>query len=244
MAVKELKSIKFPGLDDVYVIPEGVQIDSTLSVSGKAADAKSVGNALETKQPVGDYALKSEIPSINAFSNIKVGNTTIAADTVADTLELVGSNVTITPDATNDKVTIGITKSDVTTALGYTPPTTDTKYTHPTTSGNKHIPAGGSDGQILRWSADGTAEWGNDSGGNSANSNVTLLTSGWNSENEQTVSVSGVTSTNNIFVGSDLGSEPMYSDCGVYCSSQGEGTLTFKCSTIPSEDVIANAVIL
>lgn len=35
-------------------------------------------------------------------------------------------------------------------------------YTHPTTSGNKHIPAGGSSGQILRWSADGTAVWGND----------------------------------------------------------------------------------
>lgn len=33
-------------------------------------------------------------------------------------------------------------------------------YTHPTTSGNKHIPSGGSDGQILKWSADGTAEWG------------------------------------------------------------------------------------
>ncbi len=39
---------------------------------------------------------------------------------------------------------------------------TDTKYTHPTTSGNKHIPAGGSSGQILRWSADGTAVWGAD----------------------------------------------------------------------------------
>ena len=38
----------------------------------------------------------------------------------------------------------------------------NTVYTHPTTSGNKHIPAGGSSGQILRWSADGTAVWGND----------------------------------------------------------------------------------
>lgn len=35
-------------------------------------------------------------------------------------------------------------------------------YTHPTSSGNKHIPSGGSSGQILRWSADGTAVWGND----------------------------------------------------------------------------------
>lgn len=35
-------------------------------------------------------------------------------------------------------------------------------YSHPTSSGNKHIPAGGSAGQILRWSSDGTAQWGND----------------------------------------------------------------------------------
>ena len=36
------------------------------------------------------------------------------------------------------------------------------KYVHPTTSGNKHIPGGGSTGQILKWSADGTATWGAD----------------------------------------------------------------------------------
>lgn len=48
---------------------------------------------------------------------------------------------------------------------------TNTVYTHPTTSGNKHIPAGGSNGQILRWSADGTAAWGNDS--NTTYSNMT-----------------------------------------------------------------------
>ena len=41
-----------------------------------------------------------------------------------------------------------------------TPP--NTVYTHPTSPGNKHIPSGGSSGQILRWSADGTAVWGND----------------------------------------------------------------------------------
>lgn len=35
-------------------------------------------------------------------------------------------------------------------------------YSHPTSSGNKHIPTGGSAGQILRWSADGTATWGAD----------------------------------------------------------------------------------
>lgn len=32
-------------------------------------------------------------------------------------------------------------------------------YVHPTTSGNKHIPSGGASGQMLVFSADGTAEW-------------------------------------------------------------------------------------
>jgi len=49
-------------------------------------------------------------PNQNAFSNVKVGATTIAADSKTDTLELVaGSNIVLTPDATNDKVTIDVT---------------------------------------------------------------------------------------------------------------------------------------
>lgn len=43
----------------------------------------------------------------NAFSNVKVGTINVTADSKTDTLELVaGSNVTLTPDATNDKITI------------------------------------------------------------------------------------------------------------------------------------------
>lgn len=37
--------------------------------------------------------------------------------------------------------------------------TETTVYTHPTTSGNRHIPAGGVNGQILEFSAEGTAKW-------------------------------------------------------------------------------------
>lgn len=36
---------------------------------------------------------------------------------------------------------------------------TDTIYIHPTTSGNKHIPSGGSSGQVLGWQSDGIAKW-------------------------------------------------------------------------------------
>lgn len=45
----------------------------------------------------------------NAFSNIAVsGQTTVAADTTTDTVTFVGSNVAITTDATNDKVTFSV----------------------------------------------------------------------------------------------------------------------------------------
>ena len=55
-------------------------------------------------------------------------------------------------------------------------PTIPAAYTHPTSSGNKHIPSGGSSGQILRWSADGTAVWGNDN--NTTYSNATASAAG------------------------------------------------------------------
>lgn len=54
---------------------------------------------------------------------------------------------------------VAVAKADL-TSLGV--PGQDTVYTHPTTAGNKHIPAGGASGQILRWSSAGTAVWGAD----------------------------------------------------------------------------------
>lgn len=57
----------------------------------------------------------------NAFGEVQVGSTTISASSETDTLGLVGSNVTLTPDATNKEVTIGVTGANVTSALGYTP---------------------------------------------------------------------------------------------------------------------------
>lgn len=45
-----------------------------------------------------------------AFSNVLVGSTTIQADSKTDTLEIVaGTNIAITPDAVNDRVTIAVT---------------------------------------------------------------------------------------------------------------------------------------
>lgn len=58
----------------------------------------------------------------NAFSNVKVGTTTIVADTTTDTLTLVaGTNITLTPDATSDSITISASGSG-----------SESSYEHPT----------------------------------------------------------------------------------------------------------------
>ena len=61
------------------------------------------------KTKLNNIATSAEVNQ-NAFSNVTVGSTTIAADSKTDTLTLAaGSNITLTPDATNDKVTIAAT---------------------------------------------------------------------------------------------------------------------------------------
>ena len=60
-----------------------------------------------------------------AFSNVKIGSTTIAADSKKDILELIaGSNITLTPDAANDKITIATTNTPTFTNLTTTNLTT------------------------------------------------------------------------------------------------------------------------
>ena len=61
-------------------------------------------------------------------------------------------------------------------------------YSHPTNSGNKHIPSGGSSGQILRWSADGTATWGAD---NNTDTKVTSVSNHYTPSGGSTTSASG-----------------------------------------------------
>lgn len=63
----------------------------------------------------------------NAFSNVLVDSINIAANTPTDTLTLVaGSNITITPDATNDKITISSLGTD--TKVTQTPTTSNASY--------------------------------------------------------------------------------------------------------------------
>ena len=63
------------------------------------------------KSKLNDIADGAEVNQ-NAFSNVVVGSTTIAADSKTDTLTLTaGSNITLTPNATNDSITISASGS-------------------------------------------------------------------------------------------------------------------------------------
>lgn len=62
----------------------------------------------------------------NAFSKVKVGSTTVEADSKTDTVELFGGGATtVTADSTNDRVTISSTDQSVTDAAHHYAPAED-----------------------------------------------------------------------------------------------------------------------
>lgn len=121
--------------DQLYLVEEEVSIDDipelqeTLDnkvdkVSGKglstndynATEKSHVQTAYEHSQAT--HAPSNAEANQNAYSNIKVGNTTVSAKSTTDTITLeAGDNVTLTPNTTNKKITIKAT---------------DTVYSHPT----------------------------------------------------------------------------------------------------------------
>lgn len=72
---------------------------------------------------------------------------------------------------------------------------------------------------------------------------ITIATSDWSS-NACTKSATGVTASNTVIVSPAPASISVYGECGVYCSAQGSGTLSFACSTTPSSAITVNVVVL
>ena len=71
---------------------------------------------------------------------------------------------------------------------------------------------------------------------------ATLEVADWSS-NTQTISVSGVTTTNVVIVSPDPASNSDYTSAGIVCSAQGTDSLTFTCDTVPSNAITVNVVI-
>ncbi len=79
----------------------------------KAVDAEAAAAAAQEAAEHSHDAYVNQ----NAFSNVKVGDTTVAATAPTDTIEFAGSNVTFTTDATNKKITFKVA-SGSTSATG------------------------------------------------------------------------------------------------------------------------------
>lgn len=103
-------SAKFAREDHVHP-SDTAKVDK---ISGKGLSTNDFTDTLKDK--LDGIASGAEVNQ-NAFSNVKIGSTTIAADGKTDTLELVaGTNVTLTPDASGDKVTFSATDTTYTPA--------------------------------------------------------------------------------------------------------------------------------
>jgi len=157
-------------VDDIASSFNGSTTSFALTASSQAITPAKSGQLL-----VGINGVMQE-PDDTGTNGFKVSASNIvfsSAPATGDTFWAVfqGQNVDIgTPSAD----TVGLTElsatgtASTTTYLRgdnswVTPP--DTVYTHPTTAGNKHIPSGGSTDQYLKYSASGTAQWADVSGG-------------------------------------------------------------------------------
>lgn len=99
-----MKYLDLDGLQHLWEQLKALFNNKVDKVSGKGLSANDYTDAEKSK--LAGIAAKAEVNQ-NAFSNVKVGTSTVAADSKTDTLEIAaGSNITLSADTTNDKVTI------------------------------------------------------------------------------------------------------------------------------------------
>ena len=72
---------------------------------------------------------------------------------------------------------------------------------------------------------------------------ATLSSSGW-SNNSQTITVQGVTSSNIVIVSPAPASANEYTEAQIQCTAQAANSLTFSCGTVPSDSISVNVVII
>jgi hypothetical protein len=75
------------------------------------------------------------------------------------------------------------------------------------------------------------------------NTTATLAVADWSS-NTQTVTVSGVKADSVVFVSPDPTSASDYASAGILCTAQAADSLTFTCTTTPTNAIIVNVVCM
>lgn len=71
---------------------------------------------------------------------------------------------------------------------------------------------------------------------------VTLPAAGWSS-NRQTVFVNGVLADSNVIVSYDPASQAAWEAANISAVDQADGTITFKCDTVPGSAITANILL-
>ena len=257
---------------DVNALPSSTKYWASISVSINTTDYKVTttlkdqdGNTLGNAQVI-DLPLESVVVNGSYDSQTKkviltLQNGNTIEFSVADLVSGLQSEITAQNKLESDLVDDTnqtnkfVTASDKTTWDGK-----QDALTLPSTPTNWHLVAWWSDNKTLTdWWAipTGVPSWWTDwqvlskVSGNIAwanpswwHSTITVtLTSAWWSSNSQTVSATGVTATNDVIVSPAPTDIADYADCGVYCSAQGSGTLTFGCDSTPSGDIVVNVLI-
>lgn len=72
---------------------------------------------------------------------------------------------------------------------------------------------------------------------------INLSVDDWE-DNIQTISVNNATETNTILVSSHPDSFMEYAECRIRCIGQDNGTLTFACEDVPTNDLQANVIFM
>ncbi len=149
---------------------DSVSLEVSDVPTGTVITTSNIDNALSSTSvnPVQNKVVKAEFDKVNSNlsgkansshthtkSEVGLGNVNNTADANKSVKYATSAGSAPANGGNSDTVNGHTVNSDVPTNAKFT----DTIYTHPTNSGYKHIPSGGSDGQILEWSSDGTAKW-------------------------------------------------------------------------------------
>ena len=78
---------------------------------------------------------------------------------------------------------------------------------------------------------------------NPTTATASLTVAGW-SNNSQTVTVSGVTTSNHVIISPAAASASDYAAAGIVCTTQASNSLTFTCVTVPTAAITVNVMIL
>ena len=219
------------GSNDISVVIGGYSNSSKTAtlVAGPSASCGAVGGVA-----LGAYSTATAWGTDQSTDAIAIGHYSQAKATHAIQLGATGSYTT-NLDANTFKVANANGNYEIMSADGTIP--TDRYTTTPSADGT-YVPT------LTISSGVATRTWGAAASAPVVPATMpTLAVADWSS-NTQTVNVTGVTASNIVFVSPAPASAADYAAAGIVCTAQGSGTLTFTCTTVPSNAITVNVVIL